>query len=450
MRLESYVGGTWVAGRGDERPFVNPVSGAVLGTLDAAGVDAPAAFEHARDRGGAALADLSFAARGALLKAVADVLSTRRERYGEIARLNSGNTAADAAIDIDGAIGTLKVFARYGQALGGAHTILEAGYDPLAREPVFGARHVWHTRPGAALQINAFNFPAWGLWEKIAVAVLAGVPCVAKPASATAWLAAEMVRDVVDATVLPPGVLSLVCGSGDTLAAALGAMDSLAFTGSAETARVLLANLPAGPRVTVEADSLNATVLGPDVVPGMPLFDLFVREVVKALSVKAGQLCTNIRRVLVPAVRIDDVIDAVAAALAPIVPGDPADPAVRMGPLVNARQRDAAAAGLAGLMTEARPVAGGARPAGMTEADWTRGAFMAPTLLLCAAPGAAKLVHALEVFGPCATLLPYDDLDSAGALAARGGGSLACSLFTDDVAVAAALTRRLAPGMGAC
>lgn len=452
MRLESYVEGKWVVGTKEGRPLYNATTGEIVAFADASGIDPNSVLAYARREGVPALSELTFAARGALLKAIAEVLSANRAKYGEIARINSGNTALDAAIDIDGGIGTLKYYARLGQTLGAAKMIAEAGEDQLAKDPVFFARHIWTSRPGTALQINAFNFPSWGLWEKVAIALLAGVPAVAKPATATAWLSHEMVRDVVAAGVLPKGALSLVCGGGNGLPDALKPMDSLAFTGSSDTAQGLRSTpniLHKAPRVTIEADSVNATILGPDAVPGSGVFDLAVREIVKALSVKAGQLCTNIRRIFAPAAVLDQLGEAVVAALATLPVGDPADPSVKIGPLVNAEQRDAALAKMEQLKSETSVVIGGEIPKAVTGADPRAGGFLAPTMLLCADPGAGRAVHDIEIFGPCVTLMPYPVLDNALALAGpRGGGCLAVSLFTNDPVVAAKAVLGVAPWNG--
>jgi 3,4-dehydroadipyl-CoA semialdehyde dehydrogenase len=452
MRLESYVEGRWVSGREEGRPLVNATTGEIVAHADASGIDPRAALAYARREGGAALAGLTFAERGALLKAIADVLTANRAKYGEIARINSGNTALDAAIDIDGGIGTLKYYARLGQSLGAAKAIIEAGEDQLAKDAVFFARHIWTSRPGAALQINAFNFPSWGLWEKIATALLAGVPSVAKPATATAWLSYEMMRDVLAAGIVPKGVLSLVCGGGNGLPDAIEATDSLAFTGSLDTANMLRSNpniLSKAARVTIEADSINATIIGTDAVPGTGVFDLAVREIVKALSVKAGQLCTNIRRIFVPASLLDQIKEAAVEAVAVLPLGDPADNSVKIGPLVNAVQRDAALVKLEQLKREASVVTGGGIPKGVAGADPKAGGFLAPTVLICPDPSAARAVHEVEVFGPCVTLMPYASLDSALAMAGPGGGgSLAVSVFTNDAAIAAKAAVGLAPWHG--
>ncbi|MEW5420528.1 3,4-dehydroadipyl-CoA semialdehyde dehydrogenase [Amorphus sp. 3PC139-8] len=449
MKLESYVVGRWVAGEGEGRPFVDPTTGEELGRIDATGIDGAAVLDHARSVGGPALAGLSFAERGAILKVIADTLTANRDAYGEIARKNSGNTVRDAAVDIDGGIATLKVYARLGQSLGEAKTIVEPGTEQLSRAGTFAARHIWTSRPGAALQINAFNFPSWGMWEKVATALLAGVPSVAKPASATAWLSYQMVADVIAAGVVPDGALQIVCGGGQSLVSALTPFDSLAFTGSAATGATLRADAAeAQPRITIEADSINATILGPDAGPDSEIFALAVREVVGALSVKAGQLCTNIRRVLVPAAHAEAFRDAVAAKVAALTVGNPADQSVRVGPLVDLGQRQAALDGIEALSREAAVVAGGGIPNAVVGADPETGAFVAPTLLYCADPAAARAVHEIEVFGPCATVMPYESVSDAVALAARGSGSLALSLFSDDAAVKRTAVLGVAPYHG--
>ena len=430
----------------------NATTGEIVAHADLTGVDIGSALSFARQKGGAALSGLTFAERGALLKAIADVLTANRAKYGDIARINSGNTAVDAAIDIDGGIGTLKYYARLGQGLGGHRTIMEAGEDQLAKDPVFFARHLWTSRPGVAVQINAFNFPSWGLWEKVAVALLAGVPSIAKPATATAWLSHEMMRDVIAAGTVPEGALSLICGGGEGLADALEPMDSLAFTGSSGTAAGLRANaniLLKAPRLTIEADSVNATIVGPDATPDSAIVRLAVQEIVKALSVKAGQLCTNIRRVFVPETTLNELKEAVVQKLAELPVGDPADPAVRIGPLVNAAQREDALQKIGQLQAEASIVAGGGIPNVVAGADPKAGGFLSPTVLVCSDPGAGTVVHEVEVFGPCVTLMPYPALGSAIAMAgSRAGGSLAVSLFSNDPDAAAAAAAQLAPWHG--
>jgi len=446
MKLESFISNTWVAGSGAGRPLVNPVTGAELAYADTTGLDVAGAMDFARTTGGNALRGLSFAQRGVLLNAVAGVLIENRDRYEVIARENSGNTKLDASIDIDGGIGTLKYYARLSKSLGDAQHFVEEGRDQLARDPVFFTQHLWTTRPGIAVHINAYNFPSWGLWEKVATSLLAGVPAVAKPATATALLSYEMVRDVIAAKVLPIGALSLICGQGDALLTGLGPMDSIAFTGSASTGLMIRSHtdvLNSGARITIEADSVNGTIIGADVAIGSTVFDLAVREVVKALSVKAGQLCTNIRRVFVPKSIAQEFADAVSAKLATLSVGDPADDSVRIGPLINAAQRDEANEKVDQLLTECRE-AGRADLGDVSD----KSGFVVPRVLVCNDPANARIVHEIEVFGPCVTVLAYDDLDQAISLATAAQGSLALSVFSNDLGVQSKIALSLAAWHG--
>lgn len=450
IRLQSHVRGAWVDGKAAGRAFVDPTSGAVLGHVDSTGVDCAAALDHARTVGGPALARLTFAERGELLGRIADTLAAKRDLWLDIARRNSGNTTRDASIDVDGGIATLKYYARLAKNLGAARTIVEAGSDKLAKAD-FEARHVWTTRTGAAIHINAFNFPSWGLWEKVAVAFTAGAPVVAKPASGTAWLAEAMVRAVVEAGILPEGSLQLICGAAEGLLDAVAPFDAIAFTGSAETGRMIRSHqavLAANPRVAIEADSVNTALLAPTAAAGSAAFGLLLEQALGAVSVKAGQLCTNIRRILVPAGVKDAFVEALAARIDGLVVGDPALAEVNVGPLVDERQLRSAFAGLALLTKETRTVRGGGLPATVVGADVGSGAFLAPTLLVADTGCDLNAVHDIEVFGPVVTVIPYGDLDEAAALAARGEGSLAASVYADDPTEAAELVSRLAPFHG--
>lgn len=443
IRVQSYLAGRWQEGRGEGARLVDPVSGEVIATAAGDGLDMAAALAFAREKGGPALRALSFAARAELINKVAGVLAANRERYNAVALANSGNTAIDAALDVDGGIGTLKYYASLGRKLGEARLLVEATDDQLTKDEAFRGRHVWTTVRGVAVHINAFNFPSWGLWEKAAVSLLAGVPFLAKPATATCWLAYEMVKDVVGAGVLPDGALSLLCGGGRDLMEHLRPGDSVAFTGSADTALMLRSH----PNVTrfnirfaVEADSLNLCALGPDAAPESPEFAAFIKEVSREMTVKAGQKCTAIRRVLVPRALAGAVVDGLKAALAKATMGDPRTEGVRMGPLVSRAQAVAAWDGLAKLKAEADVVAGGGNDDG--------GCFVPPTLLLCNDPLAAHAVHEVEVFGPVATLMPYDDVEQAVELAHRGGGSLAASVFSGDAAFLAGFVPAIATSHG--
>lgn len=425
--LRSFLSGRAQTGTGDGTALVDPTDGSILVRASAEGLDLAAGLDFARTVGGPALRAPGYAARAALLGRIADRLALRRDDWYRIARENAGNTKADAAIDIEGAIGTLKYFAKLGAELGDGTLLSDGGDIRLARDPNFLGRHIGVPVKGVAIQINAFNFPAWGLWGKAAVALLAGVPVLAKPATATAWLAQEMVADILAAEILPVGSLSLLCGAPGGLLDQVRFGDTIAFTGSAGTGRAIRRHPRVeseGIRVNIEADSLNAALLGPD--GDAASFDGFVREVVREMTVKAGQKCTAIRRVLVPAGQARAVADAIAALLDGLAVGNPADPTVAMGPLVSRAQQADVEAGIAQLAA-ASPVAY-RKPGALVDADPAKGAFVMPTLL----SGDSDLVHDREVFGPVATVVPYAGPAEAFAAARRGGGSLAASVFSAD------------------
>ena len=449
--LESYLSGRWSRGQGVETTLLDPVSGAELATASAKGLDLKGALDHARRQGQANLRGLTYGERAKLVGAVADVLIANRARYEAIAIANSGNTKGDAAVDIDGGIGTLKYYARLGAGLGEARALLDEKPVRLAKAENYQAIHLMVPRRGVAVHINAFNFPSWGLWEKAGVSLLAGVPVLAKPASSTALLAHAMVRDVIAAKVLPEGALSLLCGGAGDLLDYLTGDDVIAFTGSADTAarvrghaNVVAHSVP----VNIEADSINAAVLAPDAASGGPAFDAFMREVVREMTVKAGQKCTAIRRIFVPAERADAVAEALAGKLAAIKVGDPRQDDVRMGPLVTRAQQAAAFDGIRRLTAEASVVCGGTEPPTIDGVDRNKSAFVAPTLLRSKDAATAKAVHEVEVFGPAATIVPYRDEQEVSVLVARGGGSLVASVFGEDLAVLARLVGEIGPSHG--
>jgi 3,4-dehydroadipyl-CoA semialdehyde dehydrogenase len=434
--LQSYLGGTWQAGAEPGAALVNPTTGETVASASSKGLDLKAALAYSRDVGGAELRKLSYGQRAELLGKIADVLAAHRDQWFEIARTNSGNTKSDASIDVDGSIGTLKFFAKIGGKLGEARMLRDGGPMRLARDANFQGLHVGVPLEGVAVHINAFNFPAWGLWEKAAVSLLAGVPVFAKPATSTAWLAQEMVNAVIEAGVLPPGALSILCGSPNDLLDHLQLGDVVAFTGSADTGegirqhkRVRQQNI----RVNIEADSLNSVLLGPDVAPDTPEFGFFAREVMREMTAKAGQKCTAIRRILVPAAQAQAAVDAITGLLHAIVVGDPGNAMTNMGPVVNMGQRKSVEEGISKLRTQA-DVAYTAEGFAPLDADLARGAFVSPTLLKARDSSNADVIHEVEVFGPVATVMPYRGKEDAFALAQRGGGSLAASVFSGDAA----------------
>lgn len=449
--LESFLSGRWSRGEGVETTLVDPVSGEPLATASARGLDLAQALAFARREGQGALRSMGYAARAKLVGAAADVLAANRAKYEGIAIANSGNTKADAAIDIDGGIGTLKYYARLAASLGDARALLDEKPVRLAKAENYQAIHLMVPRRGVAVHINAFNFPSWGLWEKAAVALIAGVPVFAKPASATALLAHEMVRDVVAASVLPTGALNLLVGGAGDLLNAVTSDDVIAFTGSADTAARVRghANVVANSvAVNIEADSINAAVLAPDAAKGGAAFDAFVREVVREMTVKAGQKCTAIRRIVVPADKADAIAEALGAKLKGTKVGDPRQDDTRMGPLVTRSQQAAAFDGIRRLVTEAAVVCGGAEPPTLAGIDQDKSAFVAPTLLKLNDATKAQAVHEVEVFGPAATIVPYRDEQQAAQLIARGGGSLVTSLYGEDHAFLARMVSEIGPSHG--
>jgi oxepin-CoA hydrolase/3-oxo-5,6-dehydrosuberyl-CoA semialdehyde dehydrogenase len=447
-RLESFVQDRWVEPAGTLTQARSAVSGKVVAELGAEGLDFAAMTAHARDIGGPALRALTFHGRARILKALADAIMARKEELYELSA-HTGATRPDAWIDIEGGAGVLFSYASKGRReLPDSRLLIDGEAEALGRTGAFIGQHIWTPLQGVAIHINAFNFPVWGMLEKLGPALLAGVPAIVKPASATAYVAERAFRILIEAGALAPGALQLIAGSVGDLFDHLGGQDVVSFTGSAATAATLKSHpniLRQGVRFIAEQDSLNASILGPDAGPQSPEFELFVQEVVTEMTVKAGQKCTAIRRALVPAEHIDAVEAALKARLDGIVGGDPGREGVTMGPLVSEAQRRDVAEKVALLEAGARRVWD--RP----KSDDDGGAYFAPILLRADDPWKAEAVHEVEAFGPVARLMPYEDLADAVALANLGRGSLALSLFTHDpeaarevVAGAAAFHGRIA------
>ncbi|HVS01221.1 MAG TPA: 3,4-dehydroadipyl-CoA semialdehyde dehydrogenase [Thermoanaerobaculia bacterium] len=443
--IRSYVEDRWVEGEGEGSELINPADGEVLATATTAGVDMGAALRHARQVGGRNLRAMTFEERGALLKTLSGVIRDHRDELLEVAVRNGGNTPGDAKFDVDGASGTLAFYAALGRSLGARRHLLDGELAPLGRSTPLSGQHVWVAKPGVAVLINAFNFPAWGLAEKMACATLAAMPVVVKPATQTALLAYEIARLFVARGVLPAGAWSFLAGPAGDLLDHLEGQDVLAFTGSAATGRAMRRHprvLEKGVRVNVEADSINAAVLGPDVAPGSPTWGLFAQQVVHEMTQKAGQKCTATRRVFVPGARLDEAEAALVARLSAVRVGDPIVDGSGMGPLTSAGQREEVLAGVRRLQAEARVVFRGEAPDGA-------GCFVPPVLLRADDPHAAAEVHRLEVFGPVATLMPYDgSVEDAAELVARGEGSLVSSVYSDDPEFVSRAVLALAPYNG--
>ena len=449
MQLKSYVAGRWHAGDRDLQQLRDATTGQVIATASTAGIHFAGVLAHARQVGGPALRRLTFHERAALLKALAKRLSELKEEFYTLS-FSTGATRADSWIDIDGGIGTLFAYASRGvRELPNSQVFVDGDVEPLSKTGSFIGQHICVPREGAALHINAFNFPVWSMLEKLAPTLLAGVPAIVKPATATSYLAELVFRRIIESGLLPEGAVQLVCGSLGDLFTHLSGQDIVSFTGSATTANQLRSHpavLRSAVRFIAETDSINSCVLGADVAPGDPEFEAFVREVVREMTAKAGQKCTAIRKALVPAGRLDVVAEAIRAALGSVVVGDPRREDVRMGPLATLGQRREVLARLSELRREADPVSDARlEPVG---ADFERGAFVAPTLLLARNPAGAQYVHTVEAFGPVCTALPYTSTAEAVDFARRGEGSLVASVFTADEGVARELALGLAPYHG--
>jgi oxepin-CoA hydrolase/3-oxo-5,6-dehydrosuberyl-CoA semialdehyde dehydrogenase len=446
--LESYVGGQWQRPADDGVVVHDASTGEPVASVSSAGVDVAAALDHSRRVGGPALRRLTFHERAGILKALSQHLAANKDAlYG--ASTLTGATRQGAWLDVDGGIGTLAVYASKGRKeLPNARLLIDGDPEVLAKDGTFCGVHLLVPREGVAVQVNAFNFPVWGMLEKLAPAILAGVPTLVKPATPTAYVAEAAVRLMVDSGVLPDGSLQLVCGSLGDAFDHLGGQDAVCFTGSASTAarlRVHPAVVANSVRFTAEADSLNAAVLGPAASPGTPEFDLFVGEVASEMTTKTGQRCTAIRRVMVPGPLVDAVVGALADRLGKVVVGDPRRDDVTMGPLVSLEQRDEVRRAVAKLAEGAETVLGGSVEAAGSDAE--RGAFFAPTLLVARDAGHVA-VHDIEAFGPVATVVPYDTAADAVDLVRLGRGSLVASVFTPDPAEAEALVLGVAAHHG--
>ncbi len=448
--LSNYLGGRWQAGSGAGATLSDPVLGNALVRVDATGLDLAAGFAFAREQGGAALRAMTYRERAAMLAAIVKILQANRDAYYEIATANSGTVHNDSAVDIDGGIFTLGTYAKLGDALGARRYLIDGDAARLGKDPLFQSQHVLVPTRGVALLINAFNFPSWGLWEKAAPALLAGVPVIVKPATATAWLTQRMVRDVVDAGVLPPGALSVVCGSAAGLLGQLQPFDVVSFTGSAETAALIRSHAAVtqrSVRVNIEADSVNSALLLPGEAAGSEAFDLLAKEAAREMTVKSGQKCTAIRRIFVPEALYGAAADAIGARLAKITVGNPRNESVRMGALVSRAQLASVRDGLTYLQAQAEVLHDGAKHA-LADADPAVACCVGPTLLGARNADAADRVHDTEVFGPVATLVPYRDSAHALALVRRGQGSLVASLYGSNADALAAAAVELADSHG--
>ncbi len=448
LDVKSFAAGEWISPDDNARLIENAVTGALMGRAGNDALDVQAMLDHARDVGGPALRKMTFHDRARMLKALAAHLGQHKQALYDLS-FATGATQADHLIDIDGGIGTMFVFASKGRReMPDAHVYLDGEVEQLSRGGTFLGQHIATPLQGVAVHINAFNFPVWGMLEKLAPTMLAGVPAIVKPATATSYVTELAVKIMLDSGILPAGAVQLVSGGLGDMLERLTCQDVVSFTGSAETAFKLRSAphiLRNSIRFVAEQDSLNASILGPDAVPGTPEFDLFVKEVQREMTTKAGQKCTAIRRILVPHAQIDATIDALRTRLGQTVIGDPKAEATRMGALVNTSQKRDVLEKAAIIGEEAERVFGDPERFEVHNADGDAGAFLPPMLFHCADPDAASRVHDTEAFGPVSTIMGYRDLDHAIALVNRGEGSLVASVITHDSDVA----REVAMGAGA-
>lgn len=431
-KLHNYVTGRWITGDGDGQALYNAVNGELIGYASTRGLDFKSILEYARTTGNPALRKLTFHQRGQMLKALALHLRNHLDQFYTIS-YQTGATKADSWIDIEGGIGNLFSYASLRRKFPNEPYCTDGEAIQLGKGGSFMGHHILVPKEGVAVHINAFNFPVWGMLEKIAVNLLAGMPAVVKPATITSYLTEAVVREIIASGILPEGALQLICGSAGDLLDHVGSQDVITFTGSASTGmqlkahpRVMAENVP----FTMEADSLNCIVLGEDVTPSMPEWDIFIKEVRKEMTAKAGQKCTAIRRIFVPENKMEDVWLALGKALSQTTIGNPANEKVRMGALAGISQREEVKAQVQKLLASSQIVYGSLDSVEVIDADAQKGAFMSPLLLKNENPFDHEAVHSVEAFGPVSTIMPYKNMDEAIALAKKGKGSLVCSIVT--------------------
>ena len=446
MQLKSYIQGRWFAGEGEAQQLRDATTGQVIASASSTGIDFKATLRYAREVGGPALRQLTFHQRAALLKQLAKKLGEYKDEFYTLSYA-TGATKTDSWIDIDGGFGTLFAYASRGtRELPNSKVYIDGDLEALSKGGTFVGQHICVPLEGAAVHINAFNFPVWGMLEKLSPTLLAGVPAIVKPATNTAYLTELVVRRIIESGILPEGSLQLICGSVGDLFDHLTCQDVVSFTGSASTAQKLRThqNIVANSvRFIGETDSINSCVLAEDARPGQPEFDLFVREVVREMTTKAGQKCTAIRKAIVPMAHADAVVEALRASLAKVVVGDPRLDNVRMGPLAALGQRREVLGRISELRREAELIT--AERVDLAGVDHDLGAFVAPSLLYCREPRKAKALHHIEAFGPVCSVVPYESTSEAIAFARLGEGSLVASVFTADDALATELVLGLAP-----
>lgn len=434
MKLKNYALGKWVEGEGEGKSLFNAITGDKIAEATSKGLDFSEMLSYARSVGGPALRKMTFHERGRMLKALALHLLDKKEEFYKIS-YHTGATKIDSWIDIEGGIGNLFANASLRKKFPNEIFYTEGEMAPLSKGGSFVGHHILTPKQGVAIHINAFNFPVWGMLEKIAVNLLAGVPAVVKPATITSYLTEAVVKEIIESKILPEGALQLICGSANGILDHVINQDVVTFTGSASTGRMLKSHpklIEESVPFNMEADSLNCAVLGEDVVPGTPEFDIFIKEVQKEMTVKAGQKCTAIRRILVPEQLVEDVQIALGQRLKKTVVGDPQSEGVRMGALAGKEQVQEVTEKVNQLAKSQELVFGTLDSIELVGADFNKGAFMSPILFLNNDPFNKTDCHNIEAFGPVSTILPYNNLDEAIELAKMGKGSLVCSIVTGN------------------
>ncbi|GAC1431812.1 MAG: phenylacetic acid degradation bifunctional protein PaaZ [Chitinophagaceae bacterium] len=432
IKLENYINGRWITGDGDGQPLYNAVNGDTIAYATTKGLDFANILRYGRERGNPVLRKMTFHERGRMLRALALHLAAQKEKFYTVS-YQTGATRADSWIDIEGGIGNLFANASLRRKFPDEFFCPDGESNNLSKGNSFMAQHILVPKEGVAIHINAFNFPVWGMLEKIAVNLLAGVPAIVKPASVTSYLTEAVVKEIVASGILPDGALQLICGSAGDLLDHAGAQDVVTFTGSASTGLLLKSNkniLRESVPFTMEADSLNCIVLGSDVRVNKPEWDIFINEVRKEMTVKAGQKCTAIRRIFVPENKMEDVRKAIGAALAKTIIGNPQHEKVRMGSLAGQSQKQEVKAQVQKLLASSQIVYGSLDSVEVTDADAVKGAFISPLLLMNENPFNSEEAHSVEAFGPVSTLMPYKNMEEAIALSKKGKGSLCTSIVT--------------------
>ncbi len=433
-KIKNYVLGKWIEGSGEGKPLYNAINGEIIGYATTEGIDFKEVLHYGRTVGCPALRQMTFHERGRMLKELALYLLSKKKQFYEVSAW-TGATKSDSWIDIEGGIGNLFAYASLRRQFPNETFYVDGEAAPLSKGGTFIGHHIMVPKEGVAIHINAFNFPIWGMLEKIAVNLLAGVPAVVKPATITCYLTEAMVKEIAASGILPDGALQLICGSARDLLDYVENQDVVTFTGSAETGlklkthpRIISESVP----FNMEADSLNSSILGPDAVPGTEEFDLFIKEVQREMTVKAGQKCTAIRRAIVPENLVKDVQEALSKRLDKTLVGDPSQEGVRMGALASAEQVEDVKSKVLQLAKTSKIVYGDIENFEVVGADKTKGAFFPPVLLLNENPFENTDTHNIEPFGPVSTIIPYKTLDEAIAITKLGKGSLVCSIATYD------------------